>query len=228
MSAGVGSATDEIALREVLCEAGRRLYARNLVAATDGNLSARLGPDRFLCTPSGVSKGYMTPDSLLLVDGAGEKLAGEGRVSSELHTHLTAYHHRPDIGAVVHAHPPIATALSLAGIGMTLPLLPEVVLAFGGIPTAAYATPGSREGGEVIRGLIQQTDALLLDRHGALTVGEGVLDAYHKMEKVEHAAQIVFFARLLGEPKPLGPDAVARALALRAAYGVKGPAYPVD
>ncbi|MBI2434663.1 MAG: class II aldolase/adducin family protein [Candidatus Hydrogenedentes bacterium] len=188
---------DEAQARRDICEIGRRLYQRNLVAATDGNISIRVGPDRFLCTPSGVSKGFMQPEDLLAANGQAHKLEGSGKVTSEFYTHLAAYEERPDIVAVVHAHPPVATALTLAGLSLTAPILPEVVMAMGGIPTAPYATPGTREGANSIRELIRQCDALLLDRHGAFTVGKNIFDAYFKMEKLEHAAFVYLSARLI-------------------------------
>lgn len=216
----------EAVLREAICDAGRRLYGRNLVAATDGNISVRLTGNTFLCTPSGVSKGDMHPDDLLVADATGNLVAGRGRVTSEFFTHLAAYDVRPDIAAVVHAHPPTATALTLAGIDLTLPLLPDAVMAFGAIPTAPYATPGTREGAEAVRGMIAQCDVLLLDRHGALTVGNSILEAYFKMEKLEHVAQTLAAAYAITAPAPLGADAVARALDARVAYGAKGKAFP--
>lgn len=216
----------EADLRAQICEAGRRLYHRNLVAATDGNLSVRVGPGQFLCTPSGVSKGFMQPEDLVLVDAEGSRIAGTGKVSSEFFTHLAAYIARPDVTAVVHAHPPAATALTLAEIDLCIPYLPDAVMAFGGIPTAPYATPGTPEGAIAVADLIRQCDALLLDRHGALTVGGNVMEAYFKMEKLEHIAQTIATAHAIASLAPLGEDAVARALAARAAYGAKGMAYP--
>ena len=188
---------DEDALRELICEVGRRLYARNLVAGTDGNVSVRLGPDRYLCTRSGVSKGFMTAEDIVMADGNGNKVSGAGAVSTEFFTHLAAYEEREDVMAVVHAHPPQAVALTLAGLGMEDAVLPEVVYALGTVAYANYATPGTREGAEVIRGLIRGHDAVLLDRHGAVTVGRDVMEAYLKMERVEHAAEILVSAHLL-------------------------------
>ena len=186
-------------LREAICDAGRRMYARNLVAATDGNLSARMGEDRYLCTRSGLPLGDMHAADILIADGSGRKVEGEGKVSSEFFTHLAAYKERPDISVVVHAHPPKAVALTLAGLSMEDYALPELVVALGAVPTADYATPGSHEGAEAIRVLIRDCDALLLDRHGALTVGDTVLDTYHKMEKIEHSAESLLAAYLLGK-----------------------------
>lgn len=218
---------NESALRHAICEVGRRLYHRNLVAATDGNISIRLGEDRFLCTPSGVSKGFMAPDDLVIADAQGCKVAGAGKVTSEFFTHLAAFEERPEIQAVVHAHPPMATAITVAGLSLTDPILPEVVFSVGAIPTAPYATPGTPEGAVVVRDLIRRCDAILLDRHGALTIGMDVFEAYHKMEKLEHAAQIYLAARTLGTPAILNADAIARILAAREAYGATGPIFPV-
>ena len=181
--------------REAICEVGRRLYAKNLAVATDGNVSVRLGPNRYLCTPSGVSKGFMAPEDLIIADGTGAKISGDGKVTSEFFTHLAAYEERPDINAVIHAHPAKAIAFTLAGISLAECILPEVVYSIGGIPTTEYATPATREGSEVIRPLIRQCDAVMLNRHGAVTVGVNVFDALFKMEKVEHAAETL----LLGE-----------------------------
>lgn len=202
-----------------MCDLGRRLYARNLVAATDGNLSVRLGDDRYLCTPSGVSKGTMAPEDLVIADSSGHLVEGRGKVTSEFFTHLAAYEERPDISAVVHAHPLVATALTIAGFGMMEPILPEVVFALGEIPTAEYATPGTKEGAGVVRGPIRHHDAVLLDKHGAITVGKSLLEAYLKMEKLEHAAQVIMTARLLGNLTTLDTAQIGRIQDAADAYG---------
>ncbi len=219
---------DNAELRERICEIGRRMYARNLVAASDGNLSVRLEDGTILCTPSNVSKGFMQPEDLIIADASGEKVSGSGKVTSELPTHLACYEERPDVNSVVHAHPPHAIAFTLAGRSLSEGVLPEVVAAFGGIPTSAYATPGTPEGNEVIRPLIRSCDAAMLDRHGSVTVGKTVDEAYFKLEKLEHAAQTLFAAHLLGELQPLSADEVARTLAARRAYGAMGPIYTAD
>lgn len=193
----------ELDLRKDICEAGRRMYAQGLVAATDGNISVRLSADRYLCTPSGVSKGFMKPNDLVLANGKGEKLAGDGRVTSEFFTHLAAYEERSDISAVVHAHPPKAIGFTLAGISLAECVLPEVIYSIGGIPTTDYATPASKEGAQVIREHIRECDALMMDRHGALTIGKDVFDALFKMEKIEHAANSLLTAHLLGRVQTL-------------------------
>ena len=194
--------------REAVCEVGRRLYAKNLVAATDGNISIRIGEDRYVCTPSGVSKGFMKPSDLVIADGRGALVSGKDKVTSEFFTHLAAYEERPDIAAVVHAHPPRATALTIAGLDMTRPVVPEVIMGLLAIPTTDYATPGSREGADVVRKWIRTYDAILLDCHGALTVGGDVFSAYQKMEKVEHTAEVLCAAHALGRVRELPPGAV--------------------
>ena len=216
----------EAELRELICELGRRLYDKNLVSATDGNISVVLGEDRYLITPSGVSKGYMQPEDIIIANAAGEKVSGAGKVSSEFFTHLAAYEERPEIRAVVHAHPPKAVGCTLAGYSLTDYILPEVVFAIGGIPVAEYATPGTIEGAGVIRELIRDCDALMLDRHGAVTVGLDLMDAYFKMEKIEHAAETIITAHTLGTPRRLDNDQFERILLAREAYGAVGKLYP--
>ena len=215
-------------VRELICEMGRRLYAKGLVAATDGNISARYGADQFICTPSGVSKGFMKPEDLVIADKSGNKVSGLGKVTSEFFTHLAAYEERPDINAVVHAHPPKAIAITLVGLSLADCLLPEVVMSLGGIPTTSYATPGTKEGNSVVREYISKCDALLLDRHGAVTVGHDVENAYFKMEKLEHAAETIFSAHLLGEIRSLGKEEVQRLYEAREAYGASGKVFPCE
>lgn len=209
-------------MREAICEVGRRMYARNLVAATDGNISVRLEDGNFLCTPSAVSKGFMKPEDLVIADSAGNKLEGSGKVTSEFFTHLIAYQERPDMHAVVHAHPPTAIGFTLAGVSMTDCVLPEVVYSLGGVPTTAYATPATKEGGEVLRPLIRECDAVILDRHGTVTIGVDVFDAYYKLEKLEHAAESLLVAHLLGNVRKLSEAETAKLMAVRVAYGVSG------
>lgn len=196
-------------LKQDIVRVCRMLHKKNYLAATDGNVSVRLG-DRVLTTPSGINKGLMEADQVLTMDLEGRVLNGEGKPTSEIRMHLLAYELRPDVAAVVHAHLPYATACTLAGIDLLEPILPEVVITLGGIPTAPYATPGSAAVPEAIRGFIQEYDALLLSRHGAMTVGRDVMDAYNKMEKLEHTARVVLAARLQGPVSPLPAAEVSR------------------
>ena len=182
--------TTEAQLRQDIVRICQMLHRKNYLAATDGNVSVRLG-ERVLVTPSGVHKGYMAAEQVITVDLKGKVLQGEGRPTSEIRMHLLAYELRPEVGAVVHAHLPYATACTLAGVSLLEPILPEVVITLGGIPTAPYATPGSAAVPEAIRDFIREFDAILLSRHGAMTVGRDVMDAYNKMEKLEHTARVV-------------------------------------
>ncbi len=208
-------------LRQEIVRVCRMLHRKNYLAATDGNVSVRLG-DQILLTPSGENKGMMEEDQVITVDLEGRLLAGTGRPTSELRMHLLVYELRPEAGAVVHAHPPYATACTLAGISLLEPILPEVVITLKGIPTAAYATPGTEEVPKAIRELIQEFDAILLSRHGAMTLGQDVMDAYNKMEKLEHTARVVLAARLQGPVSPLSASEVEKLRLLREKYQAGG------
>lgn len=215
---------DEQALRQAIVETGRKLYERGYIAAADGNISARLSDGRrFLATPTGVCKGYLTPDMLAIVDAQGQKLQGQLHPSSELAMHMVIYQNRPDIHAVVHAHPPCGTGFAAAGTALTKPLISEVVLTLGCIPLAEYGTPTTMELAEAILPYVPHYDALLLANHGALTYGTDVQNAYFKMETLEHFARISLVARLVGEEKPLPPEAVEKLFHIREQAGISSP-----
>jgi len=186
-------------LRAQIVKACHALARKNLVAATDGNVSARLGPGRILITPSGVSKGDITELSVMLCDMEGRKIRGRGEISSEVHVHLAVYRTRDDLHAVVHAHPPTATAFTFAGMEHLLrePIIPEVVAQIGPIPSAPYVTPGSRALAESIVPHIKTCDIVMLSQHGAVAAGKDPWAAYLRMEKLEHFATIIKAAREL-------------------------------
>jgi L-fuculose-phosphate aldolase len=206
-------------LRREMIRVGHLLWERSFVAATDGNLSARLGSDRFLVTASGRSKGFLTDDDLLVIRSDGEPVSSyrgrDRKPSSEILMHLATYRLRPDVNAVIHAHPPLATAFGIAGVSLARCVLPEVIVALGGIPTTEYATPGTEEVPESIRLAIRDYDAIILAHHGSLTVGANLWDAYLRLEKVEHTAQITLAAQQLGRVATLSPEAVARLTQMR-------------
>ena len=210
-------------LRAEIVRISRLLWERGFVAATDGNVSARLGEDKVIITPSGFSKGFIKPEQLIVTDMDGKLIPSYARgnrglrPSSETPLHLEVYRQRADVQAVVHAHPPITVAFTIAGISLAQCVLPEVVVSLGSIPTTAYAMPGSPEGAEVIRELVRTHDALVLDHHGAVTVGKTVFEAYMKMEKVEHTAEITMAARQLGQVNVLPPEEVRRLVERRRA-----------
>jgi len=188
------------------------MYQKGFIASSEGNVSVRLGSDCLLVTPRGVHKGFLCSDQLVVTDLNGRKLSGDLAPSTELQLHLLAYQERPDITAVIHAHPTMAIACSLAGISLADGVLPEVITGLGAIPTAPYATPGTAEAAEVVRSAIHHYDAIILERHGSVTVGKTLQDAYSKLEMLEHSARILSLARLLGPVSPLPPEEVARLL----------------
>jgi L-fuculose-phosphate aldolase len=200
------------------------MYARAYTASNDGNISVRLGADRLLMTPKSVCKGFMTPDMMCVTDLDGRKLQGDRDPSSEMLMHLEVYRQRPDVQAVVHAHPPIATGFAVAGIPLTRAVLAEVLTTLGSIPIAEYATPSTRELPEAVRRYIKAHDGMLLANHGALTVGADLYSAYYKMETIEHFAKISLVARLLGRENLIAREEVERLQGLRGTYGIKAPA----
>jgi L-fuculose-phosphate aldolase len=207
-------------LKQEVVRICRMLHQKNLIAATDGNISVRLPGQKLLTTPSGVNKGFITEEQLIVVDLSGQVVEGQGRPTSELEMHLLAHRLRPEIRAVLHAHPPLATAFSIAGVSLEESILPEVVMSLRKIPTTAYATPTTPEVPEVIRELIRSHDALILARHGALTVGRNLGDAYNKMEKLEHTALVVLAARQLGEVRCLPQEEVHKLVCLAGEQGL--------
>jgi len=215
-------------LKREMCEIGKRIWQRGYVASNDGNLSIKLKPDLFLCTPTGVSKGFMHPEMMITVNGMGEKLAGNLKPSSEMKMHLEIYQHRPDVQAVVHAHPVYATAFAVAGIPLIQCVLPEIVLTMGGAPIAPYATPGTEEVPASVAPLIHKTDAILLANHGAVTVGTTLEEAYLRMESLEHFAEILSVASRLGSVNYLSEENVKALEDVRRKLGIKGAHYACE
>jgi len=211
-------------IRADIVEAGRRLYARAYIASNDGNISARLDDRRLITTPKSVSKGFLTPDMMVVVDYEGQKVSGERDPSTELPMHLEIYRNRPDAGAVVHAHPPLATGFAVAGIPLTRAVLAEVITTLGSIPIAAYGTPSTSELPEAVRKYIKAHDGMLLANHGAVTCGPDVMSAYFKMETIEHFAKISLVARMLGGEHLISREEVERLQGLRGMYGIPAPA----
>ena len=205
---------------ETICEIGRRLYQFGHVVANDGNISTRVDDDLILTTPTGVCKGDMTPEMLVFVSLDGQRKSA-GKPSSELPMHLFIYRHRPDIRAVVHAHPVHATAFATAGIPLDRCVLAEIVTTIGAIPVAPYGTPSTEELPESLRPFIRDHEAILLANHGAVTMGRRLWEAYEKLERVEHYAKIIFASRLLGGEKSLPRQEVEKLFALRSSYGIE-------
>ena len=211
-------------LRADIVEVGRRMYARGYTASNDGNISIRLDDHRLLMTPKSVCKGFMTPEMMCITDLEGRKIVGERDPSSEMQMHLEVYRQRPDVRAVVHAHPPIATGFAVAGIPLDRAVLAEVVTTLGSVPIAEYATPSTLELPAAVRKYVKAHDGMLLANHGALTLGADVYAAYYKMETIEHFAHISLVARLLGGERLLSREEVFRLQGLRGSYGIASPA----
>lgn len=213
--------------QQEIVEIGRRIYQKGYISATEGNLSIRLDEDRILATPSGLCKGDLTPDDLVTIDTMGNHLAGNRKASSEILMHLEVYRQRPDVRAVVHAHPPLCIALMLAGKGLDEPILAESIIILGKIPIAPYARPSTPEVPASIRELVHRSDCLLLDHHGSLTVGSSLQDACHKLETMEHTAKSYLAALQLGIVRTLSRDEIDELNFLREnVYGIKSRIIP--
>jgi L-fuculose-phosphate aldolase len=208
-------------LREDIVRVGQLVYQKGWVASNDGNISIRLDMDRVLCTPTNISKGMMTPEDLIIVDRRGNKLEGKRERTSEILMHLTIYDLRPDVQAVVHTHPPVATGFAVAGRALTQAILPEVVVNLGCIPISSYGLPGTPALTEPMLPLIPSYDAILLANHGAVTYAEDVWRAFFRMETVEHYARVALVANLLGGPNVLPKEEVQKLVDARARYGVE-------
>src|SRR5262249_4020458 len=200
---------------------GRLMFQKSWIAANDGNVTIRLDAERILATPTGVSKGMMQADDLLVLDLQGNRISGRRERTSEIAMHLKIYELRPDVRSVVHAHPPVATGFATAGRPLNLALLPEVVIGLGCVPLAEYGLPGTPALTEPMIPLIPKYDALLMANHGAVCYGEDVFKAYFRMETMEHFARIQLVAELLGGPRVLPRVEVDKLLDSRTRYGVK-------
>lgn len=207
-------------LRELLVEICHRMYRQGYIAAGDGNVSVRLEDDRVLVTPTGFHKGFIKAADLSVVDLKGKLLKGTNKPSSEFAMHELVYAERPDIRAVVHGHPPITVGLALAGVSLTQCVLSETALVLGAILTAPYSTPTTEEVPRVLRPYIRQANAVVLDRHGAITVGRDLDEAYNRLEAMEHASKITHAARSLGPVSPLPAVEVDKLQALARKLGI--------
>jgi L-fuculose-phosphate aldolase len=187
----------------------RRLWEAGLIAGADGNVSVRLSPDRLLVTPSGLLKCDLTGADLVEVDLGGARRRGSRRASSELDLHLRVYRRRPECGAVVHAHPPMATAFAVAGEGLPDGVLPELILYLGSVPLVPYAMTGTPALGDAVEPFLERHVAVLLANHGAVAWGADLTAAQIRMESLEHSARILFAARALGRITRLTPEQVS-------------------
>jgi len=199
----------ETLLRRALVRFARLTHERHLLVGLDGNLSVRIGEGHVLCTRAGCHKGLLEDEDLVVIDTAGRKLRGRGEPTSEIAMHLACYAARSDVQAVVHAHPPTCIAFTVAGVSLAQCVLPEVVLTIGSIPTLDYQRTGTRELAALVGDAIHDHDAVMMDRHGAVCVGRDLLDAFCKLETMEHTAKVLLAARQLGQVRELPNDEAA-------------------
>ena len=215
----------ELHLRHEIVRYGRLLHERGFSAARDGNLSCRLDAKTMLITPSGLSKGMLEPEDLVVADMRGHKLEGRHCVSSEVEMHVLIYSMRPDVGGICHAHPPTATGFAVAGIAMDQPVLAEAAVVLGPVPIAPYATPGTRELAASLEPFVTNHDAILMSNHGVVCCGPDLLQAYLNMELVEQTARILLVVRQLGGPHALTAEQVQSLRELR--ERIRGAYQPV-
>lgn len=215
---------EKLKMKQLILEVGRRLWEKQFIAANDGNITIRMDDNLLLTTPTGVSKGFMTPDMIIEMDMDGNVLSRSKkyRPSSEVKMHIEVYRKREDVFAVVHAHPPVCTSFAVAGIPLDKCVLPEAILTLGAVPIAPYGTPSTMEVPDSIQEYIEKGDAILLANHGALTLGSDLLNAYYKMETLEHSAKIVFNAIQLGNVKTIPGPEVKKLIELRKKMNIPG------
>jgi L-fuculose-phosphate aldolase len=213
--------------KKLICEIGKRVYNKNFVAANDGNISVKAGPNTIWTTPTGVSKGFMTPDMIVKMDLSGKVLAGKYKPSSEVKMHLRVYQENPEVRAVVHAHPPVATSFAIAGISLEKPISPEAVVLLGRVPVAPYATPGTEEVPDSIAPFCKDHNAVLLANHGALTWGRDLIEAYYRMESLEHYALMMMYStNIISKVNELSCSQVADLIDIRTKLGIKAGGVP--
>jgi len=210
---------DEGLLRAALCEVGRRMWQRGFVAGNDGNLSARLGASRLLATPTGVSKGFMAPQQLVVLDLDGSVLEGEAPPSSEILMHLAVYAERPDVQAVVHGHPPVATGFAAARRRIPTEILTEATVVLGEVAITDYATPGTPEVPGVLQPHLRDHDFFLLANHGVLVLGPDLWEAYHRLEQLESCAHVAVVAAQIGGGRAISYEQLARLRQIRRQQG---------
>lgn len=206
-------------VKEQICEIGRRVWTKGYVASNDGNFSVRVGENRVLATPTMISKGFMQPEDIVTLDLSGRQLDGHRQPTSETRLHLGIYQERPEVKAVIHAHPPYATAFAVAGEPVPKCILPEVEIFLGEIPIAQYETPGSQAFADTLKPLLKDFNLFLLANHGALSLGKDIEQAYYRMETVEHYCRILLYTTQLGQPKQISQEKMSELFQLKERLG---------
>ncbi|HUW84032.1 MAG TPA: class II aldolase/adducin family protein [Phycisphaerae bacterium] len=216
-------------VKRQICQVGRRMYEKNFVAANDGNISYRLGDGRYLCTPTGVSKGFLQPADIAVVDEQGKQLAGGMPRTSEIMLHLEIYHELSGINAVCHAHPPHATAFAVAGLELPTCILPEVEIFIGQVPIAEYDTPGTKTFAEtILPHLRNKANTILLANHGAVACDRTLEQAYFHLETLDQYCRILLLAKQVGSIRQLSEGHVRDLLQLKQNLGIDDPRLDGD
>ncbi|MBP1039534.1 class II aldolase/adducin family protein [Vagococcus sp. BWB3-3] len=211
----------------MICEIGKRIYDRGYVAANDGNVSVKMDDGTIFCTPTGVSKGFMQPDMIVKMDLDGNVLSDNAKPSSEVKMHLRVYRENPTVNSVVHAHPVVATSYAIAGIPLNQALCPEAVVTLGNVPVAPYATPGTQQVPDSIAPYCIDYNAVLLANHGALTWGKDLIEAYYRMESLEHFAMMTMYTgRIINQANELNCSQVGDLIEMRENMGVSSGGVP--
>jgi L-fuculose-phosphate aldolase len=213
----------EFKLKEQMCDVGRRIWLKGFCAGNEGNHSYRLGEDRILCTPSLISKGNLKPDDMCIVDMEGKQISGKRKRTSEILLHLAIYRERDDVKAVIHSHPPHATAFAVADIDLPTGIHPEAEVFLGPVKTAKYVTPGDKRLGESIKPFIKESNTILLGNHGVVCYGPDLEDAYYKLEIVDAYARILILVKQLGSVRSLGEGEMKELLDLKKRIGFSDP-----
>jgi len=215
----------EFKLKEQMCDVGRRIWLKGFCAGNEGNHSYRIGPDRFLCTPTGISKGNLKPDDLCVVDGEGKQISGKRKRTSEMMMHLVIYKARPDVKCVIHSHPPHATAFAVAGVELPTCIHPEAEVFLGAVKTAKYVTPGDTRLGESLLPYIKDSNTIVLQNHGVVCFDVDLEQCYYKLEIVDAYARILILAKQVGSIRPLDGGEMKELLDLKAKFGMFDPRH---
>ena len=215
----------EFKLKEQMCDVGRRIWLKGFCAGNEGNHSHRIGPDRFLCTPTGISKGNLKPDDLCVVDGKGKQISGKRKRTSEMLMHLAIYDARPDVTCVIHSHPPHATAFAVAGVELPTCIHPEAEVFLGAVKTAKYVTPGDTRLGESLLPYIKDSNTIVLQNHGVVCFDTDLEQCYYKLEIVDAYARILILAKQVGSIRPLDGGEMKELLDLKAKFGMFDPRH---
>ena len=213
----------EFKLKEQMCDIGRRIWIKGFCAGNEGNHSHRIGPDRFLCTPTGISKGNLKPDDICTVDGEGKQLAGKLKRTSEFLMHAAIYKARPDVNAVIHSHPPHATAFAVAGVELPTCIHPEAEVFLGPVRTAQYVTPGDKRLGESILPYVKDSNTVLMGNHGVVCFHSNMEYAYYQLEIVDAYSRILLLSKQLGTVNVLKPNEMVELVKLKERFGFSDP-----